>query len=333
MIEVVEILYAVLAVLAFPGLAFLLSLALFVQYLVRKLSARCQSRMGPSYVGPFGALQPFYDLWKLLRLKEIMVTRFSMIRAAELSLIIGISFVISSVVFLPMSPFNIRSEFDVLIFFYMVSVIPLIAMVMASLAMPGPYTTIGVSRLLSLATLSEPTFFASVIIPVYLASRHEACYHGAFMSIGTAYECVINLWSGPRTAVLMLLCFVAFVVSVQAKALYQPFNIPEAEQEIIAGFETEMSGPLLALARLLHDAELAVSILLGVYTLLGGPSPFKHFSVMGVLSLSVKYVALTLLIVIIKNIMGRYRIEQALTQLFKYGLIPIVAASILTMAA
>jgi len=111
--------------------------------------------------------------------------------------------------------------------------------------------------------------------------------------------------------------------------MYQPFNIPEAEQEIIAGFETEFSGPLLALFRLLHDVELAISLLLGVYIFLGGPLPFRHFSIGGVLLLIVKYVVLVIVITLVKNVMGRYRIDQALIQLFKYSLIPAIISSIL----
>jgi NADH-quinone oxidoreductase subunit H len=203
---------------------------------------------------------------------------------------------------------------------------PLVAMVMASLAMPGPYTSIGVSRLLSIITIAEPAFFASIIIPVYLSTRSS----GLLMSI-SGYVNVYQAWERPLTALIMTLCFIAFIISLQAKAMYQPFNIPEAEQEIIAGFETEFSGPLLALVRLLHDVDLAVSILLGVYVFLAGPLPFRHLSVSGVLMLVVKYTTLTLVVTLVRSIMGRYRVEQALLQLFKYSLTPVIAAAILTL--
>ncbi|MEM1879242.1 MAG: complex I subunit 1 family protein [Desulfurococcaceae archaeon] len=324
------VLYALLSVLVFPGLIFLVSLAFFTQYLVRKLSARYQRRMGPSYVGPFGVLQPFFDFWKLLRYKELVKTRFSLVKAAEISLIIGLSFTLGAVIFLPLSPFSISSSFDVLLFFYMTSVIPLLALILASLSMPGPYTTIGVSRLLSIATIAEPAYFASIVIPVYLATRYGVD-PGGFMSIGEAYTRVYELWADPRTAVVMVLCLISFIVSVQAKAMYPPFNIPEAEQEIIAGFETEFSGPLLALARLLHDVDLTISLIIGVYVLLGGPLPFVHMSPHGAILLVIKYVALLMLVVLIKNIMGRYRIEQALIQLFKYSLLPATLAAVLAM--
>jgi len=322
-----ELLLLILSSIVFPGLVFSISLALFTQYIVRKLAARFQRRMGPSYVGPFGVLQPFYDFWKLLRVKEIVKTRFSMVRTAELLLLIGLVFPISALVFLPISPFRISCEFDVLIFFYMASVMPLLATIMASMAMPGPYTSMGVSRLLSIITIAEPAFFASIIIPVYLATRNESVL---FMSL-SGYVNMYKVWSNPVTAVITALCLAAFIISLQAKVMFQPFNIPEAEQEIIAGFETEFSGPLLALIRLLHDVDLAISVLLGVYVFLGGPLPFRHLSVGGVLMLIVKFTVLVVIITLVRCIMGRYRIEQALVQLFKYSLIPVLVAGFFTM--
>ena len=323
------LLEATFSVLVFPGVLFIVALAFFTQYLVRKLSARYQRRMGPSYVGPFGVLQPLYDFLKLLRVKEITITRFSMPRAAEFALLLGIAFIVGSVVLLPLSPYHVMCEFDLLVFFYMTSVMPLLMLIIASLAMPSPYTHIGVSRLLSLVTIAEPTYFISLVLPVYLASRGKT----PFMSIGAAYRGVVELWTHPATAVIMVLSLIAFIVSIQVKAMFPPFNIPEAEQEIIAGFETEFSGPLLALARLLHDLDLAIALIAGTYVLLGGPSPFNHLSIGGVLSLVVKYLVLLLVMVLVKNIMGRYRVDQGLTQIFKYGLLPALLAVILAMFA
>jgi NADH-quinone oxidoreductase subunit H len=322
-----QIVVALISVFVFPGLIFTAALAFFTQYLIRKLSARFQRRMGPSYVGPFGVLQPFYDFLKLLRAKELVRTRFSMVRVAEVSLVIGIAFLIAALTFLPISIFRLQSELDVFVFFYMASVIPFIVKVIASIAMPGPYTSIGVSRMLSMATITEPAFFASIVIPVYLASKQG---NVPFMSL-SSYANVAKLWTNPVTAIVLLLNLIAYMVSLQAKAMYQPFNIPEAEQEIIAGFETEFSGPLLALAKLFHDIEVSVSLLLGVYVFLGGPLPFNHLSVEGVAIMIIKYLALVTIITFIKNIMGRYRIDQALLQVFKYSLVPAIIGAIVAM--
>jgi len=317
-----------ISALVFPGLLFLTALALFTQYLVRKLSARFQGRMGPSYVGPLGSLQPFFDLLKLLRAKEVVKSRYGMVVAAELSLLTGIAFLSASTLTLPLSPYNVRSSFDLFVFFYAASVVPALALSLASLSMPGPYTSVGVSRLLSLLTISEPTYFISLLVPAYLATQSG----GLLASIGEAAANSHALWRNPATAAASALCLVASLVSIQARAMMQPFNIPDAEQEVIAGYKTELSGPLLALATLIHDMEYAVSFLAVVYVILGGPAPFSSRTLEGAAAVAVKYLALVFAATLVKNSMGRYRIEQGLVQLFKYGLAPAVIAAALAIA-
>lgn len=325
MISANSIYLLLISILVFPGLYFTVSLALFTQYLVRKISARMQKRMGPTYTGPGGVLQPLYDLLKLLRSKEIVKTRHSMVRFAELSLIMGIASAIGSLVLFPLSLFNLSSPLDYLVFFYLASVIPVFMLILASLSMPNPFTTIGISRLLSVITLSEPTFFAGLLIPLFLASMGD---EKLFLSI-SAYSNIPSLWLNPVTALILTLSLISTIVSLQAKIMYPPFNIPEAEQEIVAGFETEFSGPVLSLAILLHDVDLAISVLAVVYLLLGGPWPFNHLSPMGIVILVAKYLAVIFIITLLKNIFGRYRIEQALHQLFKYGVIPALLSAVL----
>ncbi|WP_448577173.1 NADH-quinone oxidoreductase subunit H [Thermosphaera sp.] len=313
------------ASLVFPGLIFLTALSFLTQYLVRKLSARMQRRMGPKYVGPVGILQPVYDFLKLLRAKELVKTRYSMVRAAEISLLLGLSSLVASALLLPLNVFNIGSPYDFLVFFYMASIWPIIMIIVASLSMPGPYTSVGVSRLLSILTVSEPAFFTGLLVPVALASFDTKTP----LMISTASSKVLGLWINPLTLPVMVLVTISLIVAIQSKLMLPPFNIPEAEQEIIAGYETEFSGPLLALAILLHDMDTVVSALAIVYLVLGGPAPFTHASVEGVLLLVVKYLVVITVATYVKNVFGRYRIDQALMALLKYGLMPAVVAGIL----
>uniref|UniRef100_A0A7C2G0H2 NADH-quinone oxidoreductase subunit H n=1 Tax=Thermosphaera aggregans TaxID=54254 RepID=A0A7C2G0H2_9CREN len=313
------------ASLVFPGLIFLTALSFLTQYIVRKLSARMQRRMGPKYVGPVGILQPVYDFLKLLRAKELVKTRYSMVRAAEISLLLGLSSLVASALLLPLNVFNIGSPYDFLVFFYMASIWPIIMIIVASLSMPGPYTSVGVSRLLSILTVSEPAFFTGLLVPVALASFDTKTP----LMISTASSKVLGLWINPLTLPVMVLVTISLIVAIQSKLMLPPFNIPEAEQEIIAGYETEFSGPLLALAILLHDMDTVVSALAIVYLVLGGPAPFTHASVEGVLLLVVKYLVVITVATYVKNVFGRYRIDQALMALLKYGLMPAVVAGIL----
>ena len=320
-----DMLQLLFATLIFPGFVFLVVLSFLTQYLIRKLSARMQRRMGPKYAGPIGILQPVYDFLKLLRAKELLKTRYSMVRAAEISLLLGSSSLIASTLLLPLNIYSIGSPYDFLIFFYMASIWPILMIIFASLSMPGPYTSVGVSRLLSILTVSEPAFFTGLLVPVALASSNTK----APLMISIASARVYELWVNPLTLPIMILVTISLIVAFQSKLMLPPFNVPEAEQEIIAGHETEFSGPLLALAILLHDMDTVVSALAIVYLVLGGPAPFSHSSIEGVLLLTLKYLLVIAVATYVKNVFGRYRIDQALVALLKYGLTPAILAGIL----
>jgi len=320
-----DMLQLLFATLIFPGFVFLVVLSFLTQYLIRKLSARMQRRMGPKYAGPIGILQPVYDFLKLLRAKELLKTRYSMVRAAEISLLLGSSSLIASTLLLPLNIYSIGSPYDFLIFFYMASIWPILMIIFASLSMPGPYTSVGVSRLLSILTVSEPAFFTGLLVPVALASSNTK----APLMISIASARVYELWVNPLTLPIMILVTISLIVAFQSKLMLPPFNVPEAEQEIIAGHETEFSGPLLALAILLHDMDTVVSALAIVYLVLGGPAPFSHSSIEGVLLLTLKYLLVIAVATYVKNVFGRYRIDQALVALLKYGLTPAIVAGIL----
>ncbi len=315
-----------ISIVVFPGLLFIVALALFTQWWVRKISARLQNRMGPAYVGPIGLLQPLMDLWKLIHVKEEVIPKNSMPGLAKLFGILGISGAITALAMLPISIYRVNGPYDFLVYMYLCCLLVPLSMIFMSLSMPGPYTAVGVSRILTLITICEPAYFAAILVPVALTSNMGIPY-----SIYTASVNVWKLWFNPVTLPLMILAFIAAIVTFQAKSMYQPFNIPEAELEIIAGFETEFSGPILGLGILFHDIDTVVTALSITYILLGGPYPYPHTSIPGIVSLILKYMIVVTLSVIIKNAFGRYRIEQALKILFKYALIPGLLAVILAM--
>lgn len=315
-----------ITLLIFPGALFIFSLALFTEYLFRKLSARMQKRMGPTYVGPAGILQPLYDLWKLLHVKEEVVNKYSMPMLAKIFGLLGLSAAIAVLPLFPLSPLRIYGDYDFLVYMYICCLWIPFMMILMSLSMPGPYTSVGVSRILTFVTICEPAYFTALLVPVAITSKNASPIYSVF----TASKNIWQYWINPYTFPLLLLALISAIVSLQAKGMLQPFNIPEAEQEIIAGFETEFSGPILGIGRLLHDLDITITIIAIVYILLGGPYPYPHLSIPGVIILVAKYLGIVLLVAIVKNAFGRYRIEQALYVLFKYSLIPAIIATILT---
>ncbi len=329
------ILELIVSALVFPGVLFISALSFFTEWYLRKSVAHMQSRMGPTYVGPIGLLQPFMDFVKLLVVKEEVKQKHSIIWLAELFGVLGISAIVSSLLLLPLSPIRIAADYDFLIYVYLLGVMVPIAMVAMSLCMSNPFVSAGASRLLSMILIVEPAFFAGMLTPISIATHissstpvfcEEAYCRSPPYSIFYSSITIGSAWSNFVYAAALITALAAVIVSVQAKAMLNPFNIPEAEQELIAGIKTEFSGPLLAIFNLLHNVELSSSILFIIYVFLGGPYPFRHLSIQGVLVLVAKYITILTLVAVVRALFGRFRVEQGVWILIKYSLIPAIAA-------
>jgi len=329
MVGVNEIPLFLFSILVFPGLIFVSVLTMLSEWWLRKITARAQKRMGPSYVGPFGILQPFADFIKLITVKEEIRQKYSTLKLAKVFAFLGIGAVIAVLLLLPLSPLRLVLSYDIIAISYFCCVwVPLATIVMA-LSLPNPFTAGGVSRLLSIYAICEPAYFISILVPIALVNGvigSEVPY-----SVFETSQKVWMLWSNPVTAIILFLSLVAVTVVTQSKAMLAPFNIPEAEQELIAGPMTEFSGPLLALSNLLHESDLAVTLLITTYLFLGGPYPFPHLSILGVLVFIAKYIVLLTVVAIIRSVFGRFRIEQAISTLVRYSLIPSVIALVAAM--
>ncbi|MCD6323794.1 MAG: NADH-quinone oxidoreductase subunit H [Desulfurococcales archaeon] len=324
-----EALTVVFEVLVFPGFLFVIALALLSEWWIRKVVARAQNRMGPSYVGPAGILQPFADFIKLMSVKEEIKQKYSTLTIAKVFTLFGFGAVIAALLLLPISPVRLSSSYDIVVLSYLCCVWVPFTIVVIGLSTPNPFSNAGVSRLLSMYALCEPAYFMSILVPAALVTKlfSPAQPYSVFATSYHAWQ----LWLNPYTAVLMALALFGVTVSTQAKAMLQPFNIPEAEQEIVAGFMTELSGPMLGLTHLLHDIDTSVTLLITVYLLLGGPYPFPHLSLPGFLMVVTKYLALLTVLSVIEASYGRLRIEQALSVIGRYSIIPSLIALVATM--
>jgi len=112
----------------------------------------------------------------------------------------------------------------------------------------------------------------------------------------------------------LLPAVIAALVAIQGKLLRVPFDIPEAETEIVAGTLTEYSGPKLAIWRLVYDVETIVVAGLLAALFFGGPTAyvFGNIQIPGVVDFLIKTLAIVLLTTTLRNIMARLRIDQAL---------------------
>ncbi|MEM0014311.1 MAG: complex I subunit 1 family protein [Zestosphaera sp.] len=324
--DVTTILVLLVEVLLFPGLLGLWVMSMFSEWWVRKLFARSQRRMGPSYVGPIGVLQPFADFIKLLLVKTEPNYKYGSISVARAFGCLGLGAVVASLLLLPIAPLSIAAKFDVILLVYLLGVWVAISELVMATSLLNPFAVKGVSRLTTILAVAEPAFFTAVLTPAYLSHRVA---EPAF-SVKAAVDAAWGLWTNPLTAVPMFLATVAALIALQSKLMLPPFNIPEAEQELIAGVATEFSGPLLAIFNFLHDADLYALSLVVTYLLLGGPHPFIGNPVAGIVAVVIKYLAVLTIITLIKSSFGRFRVEQGVKTLVRYALLPAVLAIVIS---
>jgi NADH-quinone oxidoreductase subunit H len=326
MIEIQSILEFLVTVFIFPGLLFAFAGALLNQWYVRKVFARMQNRVGPRFVGPFGILQPFYDFFKLLS-KETITPKYGKAKSYALFIGIGIGSSIATLMFLPFSPFTIHSPSDVVIFVYL-GLWSTIALAFACLMFPNIFPSIGVSRLISLMFVYEPTWVLSILTPIVIISK----YSGDFsFSVLETVEKFSTITSNPLYLVLTAISLITAMVSLQCKLGLQPFDIFEADTELIAGAYTELSGAKLALASLFHDIEMFTGAILVAFLFLGGALPFILYTIEGILLIFLKILVVVFVLTAIKASSARYRVDQAIGFFFKYPLL--LALATLVVAA
>ena len=296
----------ILYFLIFPGFLFTVLVGLVSTWVDRKVTARVQWRVGP----PF--LQPFYDFVKLLG-KETLVPATAnriVFLAAPFAGLIAVTLV-STILWLSVA-FGISVLGDVIVVVYLL-VIPSLALMIGGMASGNPLASIGANREMKLILAYELPFIiclATVIVKSGMSIQLEEI--AGTKAIGSV--------SGAVACVLTLLC-------LQAKLGFVPFDVAEAETEIMEGTYIEYSGPLLAVYKLTQAMMLFTLPVFLISIFLGG----LNLTGLGILWAILKYVAILVLIIVIKNTNPRVRIDQAMKFFWRY-LTPIAIAAFILSA-
>lgn len=293
-----------------------LAVGLVSSWVDRKVTARVQYRVGPPL------FQPVYDILKLLG-KETLMPERARGRGFLLAPVIGFSAAAVGAAVLWHANVRPGEGFvgDLIVLLYVLT-IPAIAAIYGALASGSPHAAIGGSREMKLLLSYELPLVLAVLVPVVKMS-HDAAF-GPTFSVGSliAFQHE-NGWvllspSGVIAAIVALVC-------VQAKLTLVPFDLPEAETELMGGAHLEYSGPPLAMIKLTRALLLAVSPIFLATLFMGGVSDAA--SVAAWAAFAGKFVVVIVLVVLIRNTNPRIRIDQTV-RLFWFGLAPLAAVAL-----
>lgn len=298
-------------------------LALIYIYYERKICASFQCRLGPNRVGPMGLMQSFADMFKML-IKELIhlnhIDRFLFALAPYL--VIAASMMAFAV--LPWGDGLQVIDFNIGIFFLIaVSSIGVLGILLAGWSSNNKYTLIGSLRSGAQMVSYELSIGLSVLTMVCLAGT---------MSVGGIVSEQSDLWFIFKGHVPALIAFVIYMIAGTAETNRGPFDLPEAESELTAGYHTEYSGIHFGFFYLAEYLNLFV--VSGVASLLffGGWQPlhfpgwdtFNHIMdyCPGTIWFLAKCFILSFVIIWFKWTYPRLRIDQLLSLEWKY-LLPI----------
>jgi len=284
-----------LKALLFPGFVFLLVVFLMVFYFERKILADVHLRTGPFYVGKWGLLQTTADVFKLLQ-KEFIIQR----RANKLlfSLIPFVAFimVVMLIAFIPFSEGSwvVSTSFDLLIILALVTGMPPVFFY-AGWASKSKYSFIGGLRVVNQMISGE--------IPLWLSALAAAVFFGTLNFMEIVKE------SSFLSFLILLPAFLIFITATLIVTDRPPFDIPEAEQEIVYGFLTEFGGFNYAILVLSKLVELFALYSVAVILFLGG---FKGPVLPGILWFFIKLFFLYIFTFVVRASTPRIRMDQLL---------------------
>ncbi|RKX79161.1 MAG: hypothetical protein DRP87_04145 [Spirochaetes bacterium] len=293
--------------LVFPGFIFTLAVGLISVWIDRKVTARVQWRVGP----PPG--QPLYDILKLLG-KETIVPKNSNKTLFLSAPLVGLgSVTIVSVILWLASVYKISFVGDLFVVVYLL-MLPSLSLMIGGMASGNPMAATGANREMKLILAYELPFLLCLAIVIIKSGI-------SINMVDLAGNHVMGSISGVLAFLISLLC-------IQAKLGFTPFDIAEAETEIMEGPYIEYSGVPLALFKITQAMLLFTLPVYLISVFLGG----LNFRGLGILWTVLKYVAILVVIIVIKNTNPRLRIDQALKFFWRFltpaGIVALVLAII-----
>jgi len=297
-------------ILIFPGFLFTALLGLVISWLVRKVSALVQWRVGPPLFSEGRLFQSLYDVMKLMG-KEILIPSQSQKPVFIGAPLVGFAGVLLLATMLWVINFTEKAFVgDIIVALYLM-VLPSLALIMGSSASASPHASIGSSREMKLVMAYELPLVMAVIVVIIKS--------GGQLNLANIAQ------QAPVLSISGMLAFLVSLLCIHAKLGFVPFDMAEAETELASGVLIEYSGSLLAVWKLMQAMMLVALPMFLVTVFMGGFGASGMPLVWGIL----KYVLIVVLVILIKNTNPRVRIDHAMKFFWVYcGLAMVIAVSL-----
>lgn len=294
---------------ALANVLLVLLLAPLFEGILRKLTARLQSRQGPPL------RQPYFDLLKLLGKEDLDTGELPGVQ--RMVTYLGLAAVLTTACLLPLgfpSPFN--GAGDVILLIYLLTFCS-VCTLLAGMASGSTFSILGSSREVMCLVTLEPILAVALLI----GAMHSGSFRLDTVLNGSVYAGAVAPWSG-------LIMLGVLILSMQAFLQRLPFDIAAAETEIMDGALMEYSGPKLALLKYGQLAKLVLYS--GLFVSLFVPWGDHLLFPVGWLLFWLKVVGVILVVTVVAATHARYRIDQAIR--YFIGLL-IVALGALVLAS
>jgi NADH-quinone oxidoreductase subunit H len=315
------LIFASMVAVAAPAMLIVLT------WLERKIIGRIQKRIGPNRAGPFGLLQAFADMIKMFTKEDITPAKADRI---PYNIAPGLAMISSIMVFavIPFVPGFIGADINVGVL-YVVGVggLGTIAILMAGWASNNKYSLLGAFRVVAMMLTYEIPMVMALLVVVLVTST---------MSLQGIVEAQSGMWF----VITLPLAFVIFFLAGLAETGRSPFDLIEAESEIIAGFHTEYSGikfGMFMIGEYVHM--LAHALLTATFFFGGWQVPFINIAnlhpllgaILGFISLSIKTFAFVFIMMWMRGTLPRFRIDHLQAIGWKF-LVPVSLVLVVVVA-
>ena len=296
----INIFFSEIYKIIFLLLPVLVSIALIV-WLDRRVWAFVQKRKGPNVVGPFGILQTLADALKFM-FKEIIIPASANKVIFVLAPIITLTLALIAWAVIPFSNEMVLANINVgILYLFAVSSLSVYGIIMGGWASNSKYPFLGAIRSAA-QMVSYEVSIGIIIVNVLLCAGS--------LNLNKIVLAQENVWF----IFPLFPMFVVFFISALAETNRPPFDLPEAESELVAGYQTEYSGMMYAMFWLGEYANILLLCALGSILFLGGwlsPIDIYPFNLLpGVFWIIFKILGLFILFSLVKAIVPRYRFDQ-----------------------